>query len=68
MHYNISVIFIIPQAQPELALKNPDYHCILRLFKNETINRLKRARVHLAKVQKMLEDDEYCPANFFSVF
>jgi DNA-binding FrmR family transcriptional regulator len=30
-------------------------------FKNEAINRLKRARGHLAKVQKMLEDDEYCP-------
>lgn len=30
-------------------------------FKNEALNRIKRARGHLAKVQRMLESDEYCP-------
>lgn len=30
-------------------------------FKTEALNRIKRARGHLAKVQKMLEDDDYCP-------
>lgn len=30
-------------------------------FKIEALNRIKRAKGHLAKVQKMLEDDEYCP-------
>lgn len=29
-------------------------------FKKEALNRLKRAKGHLAKVQKMLEKDEYC--------
>jgi len=29
-------------------------------FKLEAMNRLKRAHGHLAKVQKMLEADEYC--------
>lgn len=30
-------------------------------FKSEALNRIKRARGHLAKVQKMLEADDYCP-------
>lgn len=30
-------------------------------FKTEAINRVKRAKGHLAKVQKMLEEDGYCP-------
>lgn len=30
-------------------------------FKKEALNRIKRAKGHLAKVQKMLEEDEYCP-------
>ena len=30
-------------------------------FKVEALNRIKRARGHLAKVKKMLEGDEYCP-------
>lgn len=30
-------------------------------FKREALNRIKRARGHLAKVQKMLEEDAYCP-------
>lgn len=30
-------------------------------FKGNALNRIKRAKGHLAKVQEMLEDDEYCP-------
>jgi DNA-binding FrmR family transcriptional regulator len=30
-------------------------------FKKEALNRVKRAKGHLAKVQRMLEDDAYCP-------
>ena len=30
-------------------------------FKKEALNRIKRAKGHLAKVQKMLEADNYCP-------
>lgn len=30
-------------------------------FKEDALNRIKRAKGHLAKVQKMLEEDAYCP-------
>ena len=30
-------------------------------FKREALNRVKRAKGHLAKVQEMLEEDAYCP-------
>lgn len=30
-------------------------------FKKDALNRIKRAEGHLAKVQRMLEDDDYCP-------
>jgi len=30
-------------------------------FKKEALNRVKRAKGHLEKVQKMLEEDAYCP-------
>ena len=30
-------------------------------FKKEALNRVKRAKGHLEKVQEMLEEDAYCP-------